>query len=326
MPILAGDDPAALAAAAQCLADGGLVGLPTETVYGLAARADDDVAVAGIFSAKGRPADHPLIVHVAGLAQAAHFTDHLPPAAQRLAAAFWPGPVTVIVPRRAGVATAAAGGQATIGLRCPSHPLAQALLQRVAALGVPGVAAPSANRFGRVSPTHAAHVASELGPALLVLDGGPCPVGIESAIVDCSRGRPVLLRPGVLTRAALEAALGEPLQAADAGAPRAPGTLASHYAPSARLRIWPADALAAALDKPATWPPGLAVYSRRAAGAPGGCLWQPMPDDPAEAAHDLFSALRRLDNAGAAEIWVEQPPGTPAWEGVLDRLRRAASA
>jgi L-threonylcarbamoyladenylate synthase len=136
----------------------------------------------------------------------------------------------------------------------------------------------------------------------------------------------VLLRPGVLTRAALEAALGEPLQAADAGAPRAPGTLASHYAPSARLRIWPADALAAALDKPATWPPGLAVYSRRAAGAPGGCLWQPMPDDPAEAAHDLFSALRRLDDAGAAEIWVEQPPGTPAWEGVLDRLRRAASA
>ena len=329
MPILAGDDPAALAAAAQCLADGGLVGLPTETVYGLAARADSDTAVAGIFRTKGRPADHPLIVHVAGLAQAAAFTDALPRAAQRLAAAFWPGPVTVIVPRRTGVATAAAGGQSSIGLRCPSHPVAQALLQRAAALGVPGVAAPSANRFGRVSPTTAAHVASEFGDGLLVLDGGDCPVGIESAIVDCSRGHPVLLRPGLLTRAALEAALGEPLQAADAGAPRAPGTLASHYAPRARLRLWPADALAAALDKPATWPPGLAVYSRRPVGAPGTCstcLWRPMPDDPAAAAHDLFAALRRLDDDGADEIWVEQPPDTPAWEGVLDRLRRAASA
>ena len=326
MPILAGDDPAALTAAAQCLADGGLVGLPTETVYGLAARADDDTAVAGIFAAKGRPADHPLIVHVAGLAQAAVFADALPPAAQRLAAAFWPGPVTVIVPRRAGVATAAAGGQASIGLRCPSHPVAQALLQQAASLGVPGVAAPSANRFGRVSPTTAAHVASEFGTGLLVLDGGDCPVGIESAIVDCSRGHPVLLRPGVLTRAALEAALGEPLHDADAHAPRAPGTLASHYAPRARLRLWPADALAAALDKPATWPARLAVYSRRPVGGATRCLWQPMPDEPAAAAHDLFAALRRLDDDGATEIWVEQPPDTPAWEGVLDRLRRAATA
>ncbi|GCL63947.1 L-threonylcarbamoyladenylate synthase [Pseudaquabacterium pictum] len=326
MPILAGDDPAALAAAAQCLAAGGLVGLPTETVYGLAARADDDAAVAGIFTAKGRPADHPLIVHVADLVQAAAFTDALPPAAQRLAAAFWPGPVTVIVPRRPGVAAAAAGGQSSIGLRCPSHPVAQALLRQAAALGVPGVAAPSANRFGRVSPTSAAHVAGEFGPGLLVLDGGDCPVGIESAIVDCSRGHPVLLRPGLLTRAALRAALGEPLHDADAGAPRAPGTLAAHYAPRARLRLWPPADLAAALDKPATWPPGLAVYSRRPVAAPGRCLWRPWPDDPAAAAHDLFAALRQLDDDGATEIWVEQPPDTPAWEGVLDRLRRAASA
>jgi len=326
MPVLAGDDPAALAAAAQCLADGGLVGLPTETVYGLGARADDDDAVAGIFAAKGRPADHPLIVHVAGLAQAAAFTDALPGAAQRLATAFWPGPVTVIVPRRAGVATAAAGGQPSIGLRCPSHPVAQALLQRAAALGVPGVAAPSANRFGRISPTTAAHVAAEFGPGLLVLDGGPCPVGIESTIVDCSRGHPVLLRPGVLTRAALEAVLGEPLLAADADAPRAPGTLAAHYAPRARLRLVAADDLAAALDKPATWPPGLAVYSRRPVGTAGARLWRTMPDDAVSAAQDLFAALRRLDDDGAAEIWVEQPPDDPAWEGVLDRLRRAASA
>ena len=326
MPILAGDDPAALAAAAQCLAAGGLVGLPTETVYGLGARADDDQAVAAIFRAKGRPADHPLIVHVAALAQAEAFASQLPPAARRLAAAFWPGPVTVIVPRRAGVAAAAAAGQTSIGLRCPSHPVAQGLLQRAAALGVPGVAAPSANRFGRVSPTTAAHVAGEFGPGLLVLDGGDCAVGIESAIVDCSRSRPVLLRPGLLTRAALEAALGEPLLAADAGAPRAPGTLASHYAPRARLRLLSAAALATALDKPATWPAGLAVYSLRPVAAPGSCLWRRLPDDPAAAAHDLFAALRRLDDDGAAEIWVEQPPDAPAWEGVLDRLRRAAHA
>ncbi len=329
MPILAGDDPAAVAAAAQCLAAGGLVGLPTETVYGLAARADQGSAVAGIFAAKGRPADHPLIVHVADLEAAAAFASNLPPSARRLAAAFWPGPVTVIVPRRAGVAEAASGGQASIGLRCPAHPVAQALLRRAAALGVAGVAAPSANRFGRVSPTTAAHVAGEFGPALLVLDGGDCPVGIESTIVDCSRGNPVLLRPGVLTRAALEAVLGEPLRSADADAPRAPGTLASHYAPRARLRLWATEALAAALDKPATWPAGLAVYSRRPVGGAAHpaprCLWRRMPDDPAAAAHDLFAALRQLDDDGAAEIWVEQPPETPDWEGVLDRLRRAAS-
>lgn len=329
MPILAGDDPAAVAAAARCLADGGLVGLPTETVYGLAARADQTTAVQGIFRAKGRPADHPLIVHVADLDGASAFAAEIPAAARRLAAAFWPGPVTVIVPRRPGVAEAASGGQPSIGLRCPSHPVAQALMRQAAALGVPGLAAPSANRFGRISPTTAAHVADEFGTDLLVLDGGDCPLGIESAIVDCSRGRPVLLRPGVLTRAAVEAALGEPLQEADADAPRAPGTLASHYAPRARLRLWPPAALAAALDTPAMWPEKLAVYSRRPVAAGVGqpaCPWCPMPDDPAAAAHDLFAALRRLDASGATEIWVEQPPDAPAWEGVRDRLRRAATA
>jgi len=330
MPILAGDDPAAVAAAAQRLADGGLVGLPTETVYGLAARADDDAAVAGIFATKGRPADHPLIVHVADLAGAGAFAASVPPSARRLADAFWPGPVTVIVPRRPGAAEAAAAGQPTVGLRCPAHPVAQALLRQAATLGVPGVAAPSANRFGRISPTSAEHVQAEFGPDLLVLDGDDCPVGIESTIVDCSRGRPVLLRPGVLTRAALEAALGEPLHDADADAPRAPGTLAAHYAPRARLRLVAPDALARALDKPAMWPVGLAVYSRRlAAGLAAtadAILWRRMPDDPAAAAHELFAALRGLDDDGAAEIWVEQPPDTPAWEGVRDRLRRAASA
>lgn len=337
MTVLRGDDAAALDSAAQRLADGGLVAFATETVYGLGARADDEAAVAAIFAAKGRPADHPLIVHVVDMAQAAHFAAELPASARRLAAAFWPGPVTVIVPRAPGIAAAAAGGQASIGLRCPSHPVAQALLREAARRGVAGVAAPSANRFGRVSPTTAAHVEQEFGADLWVLDGGDCAVGIESTIVDCSRGRPVLLRPGVLTRAQLEAALGEPLHDADDQAPRASGTLASHYAPRARVRLWPAAALLQALAAHPARPAaaregapqqsgkGPAVYSRRAGeGRPGG-LWRRMPDDPAAVAHELFAVLRDFDQAGVAEIWVEQPPEGPAWEGVLDRLNRAAT-
>jgi len=325
MTLLRGDDPAALAAAARRLADGGLVAFPTETVYGLGARADDDAAVAAIFAAKGRPADHPLIVHVADLAGAERFAARLPASARRLAQAFWPGPVTVIVPRAPGMGTAAAGGQDSIGLRCPAHPVALALLRAAVALGVAGVAGPSANRFGRVSPTSAAHVVQEFGPALWVVDGGDCAVGIESTIVDCSRGRPVLLRPGLLTRGALEAALGEPLHDADAQAPRASGTLASHYAPAARVRLWPADALAAALHTPDMPARSLAVYSRRAGEGLPGLRWQHQPDDPAAVAHELFAVLRRFDDAGVAEIWVELPPDQPAWEGVLDRLRRAAA-
>jgi len=326
MPLFAGDAAAALDAAAQRLADGALVAFPTETVYGLGARADDATAVAAIFAAKGRPAEHPLIVHVAGPEQAAFFAAELPPVARRLMQAFWPGPVTVIVPRAAGVASAAAGGQASIGLRCPAHPVAQALLRRAAALGVPGVAAPSANRFGHVSPTSAAHVAEEFGDALWLLDGGDCALGIESSIVDCSRGAAVLLRPGVLDRDQLEAVIGQALLSPDESAPRAPGTLASHYAPRARLRLLPAAALDAALHPAATLPAGLAVYSRRAGSAMSGLRWHRMPDDPATMAHELFAVIRQLDGEGATEIWVEQPPENAAWEGVLDRLRRAATA
>ena len=321
MALLSGDDPAAVAAAARRLADGGLVAFATETVYGLGARADSDSAVAAIFAAKGRPTGHPLIVHVAGLAQAGAFTGGLPPAALRLAQAFWPGPVTVIVPRATGQASAAAGGQPSIGLRCPAHPVAQALLHAASALGVAGVAAPSANRFGRISPTCAAHVVAEFGPGLWVLDGGDCPLGIESTIIDLSRGPPVLLRPGVLGRAALEAVLGEPLREPDGQSPRAPGTLASHYAPTARLRLWPADVLHAV----AAVPPGVAVYSRRADLARLGQRAHRMADNPAAVAHELFAVLRALDSDGCTEIWVEQPPDDPAWEGVADRLRRAAA-
>jgi L-threonylcarbamoyladenylate synthase len=329
MALLRGDDPAAVAAAARRLADGGLVAFPTETVYGLGARADRDDAVQAIFDAKGRPADHPLIVHVASSAAALEFARSLDAAAQRLIEAFWPGPVTVIVARRPDRAQRAAGGLPTIALRSPAHPVARALLTRCAELGVAGLAAPSANRFGRVSPTRAEHVADEFGPDLLLLDGGACPLGIESTIVDCSRGDPVLLRPGTLARAAIEQVLGRPLAAPDAGSARAPGTLARHYAPRTRLRLVDRAALATALADAAKTGNRLAVYSRERpapfADVEDRVRWQRMPPDPAAAAHELFAVLRDLDRCGADQIWVELPPDEPSWDGVRDRLRRAAA-
>jgi len=322
--ILDGRDPASITRAASALAAGELAALPTETVYGLAARADDDAAVAKIFAAKGRPADHPLIVHVSDAAGAQAFAAELPPQARRLIDAFWPGPLTVIVPRRPGIAAAAAGGQDTIGLRCPAHPLAHAVLVAASALGVPGVAAPSANRFGRVSPTRAAHVAEEFGAELLVLDGGDCDVGIESSIVDCSRGHAALLRPGLITPERIEAVLGEPLRAPDAQAPRASGTLEAHYAPSAPVRLFDSAALAERLARQQRLD-GVAVYSRSPL-VPSGPLARRMPETAAAAAHELFAALRELDAAGAREIWIESPPPGSDWDGVRDRLRRAAAA
>lgn len=325
MLTLPGHEPDAVQAAAQRLADGELLGLPTETVYGLAARADQDSAVAKIFAAKGRPSDHPLIVHVLDAAAAEPFADHLPGTARRLMDAFWPGPLTVIVPRKPGVAEAAAGGHATVALRSPAHPVARAVMAAARALGVHGLAAPSANRFGRVSPTLARHVVEEFGPGLMVLDGGACEVGIESTIVDCSRARPALLRPGLLPRARIEAVLGEPLADPDAAAPKASGTLAAHYAPAARVRLLDAESLALRVATAAASGSleGVAVYSRAQLPA---WRWQALPADPAAAAHELFAVLRGLDAAGAREIWVEAPPRDPAWDGVRDRLSRAAAA
>ncbi|CAN5119832.1 L-threonylcarbamoyladenylate synthase [soil metagenome] len=321
--LLDGSQPQSIAQAAAAVAAGQLVAFPTETVYGLGARADDDGAVARIFAAKGRPADHPLIVHVLDAEDGKRFASALPPVARRLMAVFWPGPLTVIVPRAPAMAAAAAGGQSSIGLRCPSHPVARALLAAARELGVPGVAAPSANRFGRVSPTQARHVVDEFEPGLLVLDGGDSEVGIESTIVDCSRGLAVLLRPGVLTAAQIEAAIGEPLRAPDADAPRASGTLVAHYAPRAAVRLLGAPALAEMAWK--QWPPGVAVYSRTA--PPGGSGWvRRMPDDARAAAHELFAVLRELDALGAREIWIELAPQAAEWDGVRDRLSRAAAA
>ncbi len=323
---------AAIAQAAQALRDGQLVGLPTETVYGLAANATDDAAVAQIFVAKGRPADHPLIVHVAGVEQVSLFASQVPEFAQRLMAAFWPGPLTLILPRQHGVATASAGRQDSIGLRCPSHPVAQAVLQAGLALGVSGVSAPSANRFGRVSPTTAAHVQSELGPDLLILDGGECMVGIESTIIDCTRGEPVLLRPGQITRLQIEAACGRAVLDKDAPqallgqpAPRASGTLESHYAPRAKVRLMSGDEIAHKLQALGPHANNLGVWAAERPDGGAGVLWRMQAALAEQAAHDLFSVLRDLDARGVTQIWVQLPPDTPEWEGVRDRLQRAAA-
>jgi len=330
--ILDGQDPHAIAEAVRVLRGGGLVAFPTETVYGLGADATSDMAVGGIFKAKGRPADHPLIVHVAagikGTESLSRFAQPLPPFAQKLVQAFWPGPLTLIVTRQPGVAGAAAGGQDTIGLRCPSHPVAQALLEACAEQGVPGLAGPSANRFGRVSPTTAQHVVDEFGDSLPVIDGGACQVGIESTIVDCSRGAPVLLRPGLITRAQIEAAVGERLsnrEVLETPDPRAPGTLEAHYAPNAKLRLMDAKAIQTALDVLGAGAANIAVWSRVELRSPSQrVLQRRMPDDAAASAHQLFAVLRQFDAEGVKLIWVETPPDTPEWEGVRDRLQRAS--
>lgn len=320
-------DPLVVEQAAARLAAGELLAFPTETVYGLGARADDDAAVARIFAIKGRPTDHPLIVHVAQQDDALAFAADLNARAQRLMQAFWPGPMTIIVPRAAGVARAAAGGHATLGLRCPAHPVALDLLAACRRLGVPGVAAPSANRFGRISPTRAAHVQAEFGQAIDVLDGGDSNLGIESSIVDCSGASAVLLRPGVLPRERIEAALGETLHDPAAAATPAPGTLDAHYAPQARLRIMSRTMLETALRMLGPQPLRLAVYSRSLpAGAAPGLIHRRMPLRPDAAAHELFATLRDFDSMGVQLIWVEEPPADAEWDGVRDRLQRAAAS
>ena len=312
--------------AAAKIRAGELVAFPTETVYGLGADASNDAAVAKIFAAKGRPADHPLIVHIASAAQVLDYASSVPPFAQALIKAFWPGPLTVILPRKPGVATAAAGGQNSIGLRCPAHPLALEFLK----LCNTGVAGPSANKFGRVSPTTAQHVAQEFGDSLIVLDGGPCKVGIESSIVDCTRSQPVLLRPGVLTREQLSAACGQPVLSADEqpdAAPRAPGTLESHYAPNAKVRLMQAGAIQTALNLLGADAAHIAVYARSIVRIQSAkVLYRRMPDDALATAEQMFAVLRDFDAQGVKLIWIEPVPGAADWDGVRDRLARAAAS
>lgn len=337
----------AIAHCAETIRAGGLVGLPTETVYGLGADADNEAAVAQIFTAKGRPADHPLIVHVAsldgGMGGVAHYAERVPAFASQLMAAFWPGPLTLVLPRKSGVGSAAAGGQKSIGLRCPSHPAAQNLLSMLrkpeaGAKQVWGVAAPSANKFGRVSPTTAEHVLAEFGDEMPILDGGACEIGIESTIVDCTRGTPVLLRPGFISRKQIEEACGRKLLTNEEfleQAPKASGTLESHYAPRAKVRLMSAKQLQEALglfesslpkSTPPDQKPQIALYARSPFKTSSIQMVQrAMPRDAAMAAHELFAVLREFDDAGVALIWVETPPKTVEWEGVLDRLQRASA-
>lgn len=330
--ILDGQLQASVQAAAAALQRGELLGLPTETVYGLAADSDNDAAVAQIFTAKGRPANHPLIVHVADSDAITRYAKEVPVFAQQLIDAFWPGPLTLILPRLPDAAKASTGGQDSVGLRCPAHPVAHALLKACQQLNPPvwGISAPSANKFGRVSPTTAQHVAAEFGDELLVLDGGACEVGIESTIVDCTRGVPVLLRPGAITRDDIERACGQrPLSKEElqANTPRASGTLLAHYAPNAKVRLMDAKQLQAALDMLGTDGKNIAVYHRSPlSNASLGVHLRPMPQQALGAAHELFGALRDFDAIGAQLIWIETPPDTADWEGVRDRLQRAAAA
>ncbi|HVN34093.1 MAG TPA: L-threonylcarbamoyladenylate synthase [Casimicrobiaceae bacterium] len=310
-----------IARAAARLRAGELIAFPTETVYGLGADASRAEAVRKIFAAKGRPVDHPVIVHLHDTRGLAQWTRAVPSAAQALAAAFWPGPLTLILARAAEVDAAVTGGQDTVGVRVPSHPVARALLAEFGG----GIAAPSANRFGRISPTSAHHVAEDLGDAVsLILDGGPCLVGIESTIVAFADNEPTLLRPGAVRVADLERVLGRRLRSPAADAPRAPGTLAAHYAPRTPATLVPPGALHAELEQLAERDEAIAVLARTVSRpAEFSDTWIGAPRDAAAYAHDLYANLRALDNANADAILVEAVPTDDEWLAVRDRLERA---
>jgi len=316
---IAAADEAGIARAARLLAQGRLVAFPTETVYGLGADARNVEAVRAIFAAKGRPADHPVIVHVADPGALASWVREVSDDARRLAQAFWPGPLTLILPRAPHVHDVVTGGQDTVGIRVPSHPVAQSLLRAFGG----GVAAPSANRFGRISPTTAQHVTEDLGNRVdLVLDGGACPVGIESTIVACVGDTPMLLRPGGIGIEALTRVLGRAPAAAHRDAPRASGTLASHYAPRTPARLVDASELAKVLRERGDARVG--VLARRVPRPLDfNGTWISAPEPAQVYAHDLYANLRALDHAGVANILIESVPDEAAWLAVRDRLARA---
>jgi L-threonylcarbamoyladenylate synthase len=322
-----------IAQAAQWLAAGELVAFPTETVYGLGADARNPQAVARIYTTKGRPADHPLIVHLAPEANLADWAREISEMAQRLIEAFWPGPLTLILQRADAVPAIVSAGQDSIGLRCPAHPIAQALLRAFQG-GQGGIAAPSANRFGHLSPTTAQHVYDEFGLSedLHVLDGGACPLGIESTIVDVTRGFPALLRPGHITLTQLTAVLGITPRLPEedpTGAPRASGTLKAHYAPRTPLSLLSAAEIAQALAGRAAGE-SLALLAQadtvRSWQTLPNLHWLIAPGDPQAYAHNLYQLLRMLDHSGARRILVERPPNSTVWAAVNDRLERAAAA
>lgn len=319
--------------AVDLLNAGELIGLPTETVYGLGADANNPIALAKVFAAKGRPADHPLIVHLGGDDLLGNYAREIPDAACLLAEAFWPGPLTLILKKAPGVPDLVTGGQDTVGVRIPGHPVALDLLRAFAQENPSGggIAAPSANKFGRISPTSAAHVASELGDAVsLILDGGDCQVGIESTIVDLSRGSPVILRPGAITAKQLELVLGCPVvsrvavvKSPEESTPRVSGSLASHYAPVTPLTVLSLEAIAQKLASE-----NAAAIVRDAAVLPETLRQHAativLADQPASYAHDFYRVLRELDARGYDQIYVQVLPETPEWLAVRDRLSRAA--
>ena len=281
---------------------GGLVAIPTETVYGLAADASNPAAVERIFSVKARPVHHPLIVHIASAELFGDWASSIPPTAEVLAEACWPGPLTLLVPRASRVSDVVTGGLATVGVRVPAHPMTLELLQRFGG----GLAAPSANRFGRVSPTTADHVRADLGNDVdFVLDGGPCPVGVESTIVDCTVDPPQVLRPGGISADEITSLLNLSLGAAS-GPSRAPGMLASHYAPKSRVLLADSPAEAHAL---ATASPGAEVLD---------------DDDLVHYAHSLFARLRDADDRGVHTVIAVLPPAVGLGHAIRDRLTKAA--
>lgn len=315
--------------AVRKLEQGGLVAFPTETVYGLGADAENPAAVAAIYAAKGRPSNHPVIVHLPIGADLQYWAEHIPSQAHRLIEAFWPGPLTLILKRANNIPDCVSGGQDTIGLRCPSHPVAQALLQSFKD-GKGGIAAPSANKFGHVSPTTAQHVRDEFGgdqQLLSVLEGGQSEVGIESSILDLSRMEshgPVLLRPGQISADQIAAVIGSMPSTPDAGAPRASGTLEAHYAPRTPLALVGGNDLPALLQRLHSANRQVALMHDAASPYSGVLVQRSLGPDPKSYAHDLYAALRELDAAGADIILVLSPPEAHAWDGVNDRLRRAA--
>lgn len=305
--------------AAGILRRGGLVAFPTETVYGLGADASSPQAVARLYAVKGRPPEHPVIVHFASAALAFDWARSVPDLARRLAERFWPGPLTLILQRGEKAGDFVTGGQDSVGLRVPSHPVAQQLLREFGG----GVAAPSANRFGRVSPTTAQHVRDDLGGDVdLVLEGGESEVGIESTIVDLSSGDPVLLRPGRISAAEIEAESKLKLAESRGGAPRHSGGLERHYAPRTPARLVETFRLDQEIARHADKVAVLA-FSRPDERVD---FWLRMPRDPQAYAQRLYAALRELDSAGAELMLVEAPPAEPGWAAVLDRLRRACGA
>jgi L-threonylcarbamoyladenylate synthase len=310
-----------IAHAAELLRQGQLVAFPTETVYGLGADASNPAAVAKIFAAKGRPDDHPLIVHIAHAGQLADWAETTPEAALLLANAFWPGPLTIILNKKASVPTAVTGGQNTVALRIPSNPVALQLLQAFGG----GIAAPSANRFGHISPTQAFHVAEELGDSVsCILDGGPCSVGVESTIIDLSDGHPAILRPGRITRSQLKSVLKTEVKLSPQTKIRAPGMLAVHYAPNTMSLLCPADTLNAMIDDLCAKGKqiGILAFSPAASLTNRAHLIR-LPEESEHYETVLYSALRELDNLNLDMILIEQPPDNEAWAAVNDRLGKA---